>query len=37
MEHLLSRSGFSVHMLFGNFKRGAFRAGGEQIWVAMKR
>jgi SAM-dependent methyltransferase len=37
MEHLLSRSGFSVHMLFGNFKRSAFRAGGEQVWVAMKR
>jgi SAM-dependent methyltransferase len=37
MHHLLSLSGFRVEMLFGDFKRGPFRAGGEQIWVAKKR
>lgn len=36
MEHLLSRSGFRVEALFGDFGRGAFRAGGEQIWVARR-
>jgi ubiquinone/menaquinone biosynthesis C-methylase UbiE len=34
MEHLLARAGFAVEALFGDFRRGAFRAGGEQIWVA---
>jgi SAM-dependent methyltransferase len=37
MEHLLTLSGFRVNHLFGDFKRGAFRAGGEQIWVASRR
>lgn len=37
MEHLLARSGLRVEMLFGDFKRGPYRAGGEQIWVARRR
>lgn len=37
MEHLFALSGFRVEMLFGDFKRGPFRAGGEQIWVARRR
>lgn len=34
MEHLLELSGFRVEALYGDFQRGAFRHGGEQIWVA---
>ena len=37
MEHLLTLSGFRIDALFGDFKRGPFRAGGEQIWVARRR
>ena len=37
MEHLLALSGFRIEALFGDFKRGPFRAGGEQIWVASPR
>jgi SAM-dependent methyltransferase len=37
MEHLLALSGFRIDALFGDFKRGPFRAGGEQIWVARRR
>jgi SAM-dependent methyltransferase len=37
MEHLLARAGFRVETLFGDFTRGPFRAGGEQIWVATRR
>jgi SAM-dependent methyltransferase len=37
MEHLLGRGGYSVEHLFGDFARGPFRAGGEQIWVARRR
>jgi hypothetical protein len=37
MEHLLALSGFRIEALFGDFKRGPFRAGGEQIWVARPR
>ena len=37
MEHLLGRVGYSVEHLFGDFARGPFRAGGEQIWVARRR
>lgn len=34
MEHLLGRAGFAVGALFGDFERAAFRAGGEQVWIA---
>ena len=34
MEHLFARAGFAVKALFGDFRRGPFRAGGEQIWIA---
>lgn len=37
MEHLLARSGFRVDALFGDFRRGPFQAGREQIWVARKQ
>jgi len=37
MQHLLELSGFRVDTLFGDFKRGLFRAGGEQVWVARPR
>ena len=37
MEHLLARAGFAVQALFGDFQRGPFRAGGEQIWVARRQ
>ena len=37
MEHLLARSGFRIEALFGDFKRGPFVAGGEQIWIATPR
>jgi SAM-dependent methyltransferase len=35
MEHLLELSGFRVEALYGDFQRGPFRHGGEQIWVAQ--
>ena len=34
MEHLLALAGFRVEALFGDFKRGPFVAGAEQVWVA---
>jgi SAM-dependent methyltransferase len=34
MEHLLARAGFAVEALHGDFQRGPFRSGGEQIWIA---
>jgi len=37
MEHLLALCGFQIDALFGDFKRGPFRAGGEQIWIAKPR
>jgi len=37
MEHLLTLAGFRIDALFGDFKRGPFHAGGEQIWVARRR
>jgi len=37
MEHLLALSGFRIEALFGDFKRGPFVAGGEQVWVARPR
>jgi hypothetical protein len=36
MEHLLSRSGFRVEALYGDFQRGPFRSGGEQVWIATR-
>jgi ubiquinone/menaquinone biosynthesis C-methylase UbiE len=37
MQHLLEGAGFDVEALYGDFRRGEFRAGGEQVWVARKR
>jgi SAM-dependent methyltransferase len=34
MQHLLELCGFQVEALYGDFGRGPFRYGGEQIWVA---
>ena len=36
MEHLLARAGFRVDALFGDFQRGPFQAGREQIWIARR-
>ena len=36
MQCLLELSGFEVEALHGDFRRGPFRYGGEQIWVARK-
>lgn len=36
MEHLLARAGFRVDMLFGDFRRGPFQPGREQIWIARR-
>lgn len=36
MQHLLELSGFEIVDLYGDFGRGPFRAGGEQIWVARR-
>jgi len=37
MQHLLELCGFKVDALYGDFERGPFRYGGEQVWVAVKR
>ncbi len=37
MQHLLEAAGFEIEALYGDFRRGVFRGGGEQIWVARKR
>lgn len=34
MAHLLELCGFRVEALYGDFSRGPFRHGGEQIWIA---
>lgn len=34
LQHLLALCGFEVEALYGDFGRGPFRPGGEQIWVA---
>jgi hypothetical protein len=34
LQHLLELSGFAVEALHGDFERGLFRYGGEQIWTA---
>ncbi|HIJ64487.1 MAG TPA: class I SAM-dependent methyltransferase [Candidatus Hydrogenedentes bacterium] len=36
MQHLLELCGYAVEALYGDFQRGPFRYGGEQIWVARK-
>jgi SAM-dependent methyltransferase len=36
MQHLLELAGFRVEALYGDFRRGPFRYGGEQVWVARK-
>ncbi len=36
MQYLLELSGFKVEVLYGNFQRGPFRYGGEQVWVARR-
>lgn len=37
MRHLLELEGFAVDALYGDFRGGAFRYGGEQVWVARPR
>lgn len=37
MEYLLELCGFEVEALYGDFARGPFRHGIEQIWIARKR
>jgi hypothetical protein len=36
MRYLLEMCGYKVEALYGDFQRGPFRHGGEQIWVARK-
>jgi hypothetical protein len=36
MEHLLARCGFEVEALHGDFHRGPFVPGNEQIWVTRR-
>ena len=36
MQNLLELCGFNIESLFGNFQKGPFHNGGEQIWVATK-
>jgi SAM-dependent methyltransferase len=36
MRYLLELCGYRVEALYGDFRHGPFRAGGEQIWVARK-
>lgn len=36
MRYLLELCGYKVEALYGDFHRGPFRYGGEQIWVARK-
>jgi SAM-dependent methyltransferase len=35
MRHLLELCGFRVEALYGDFARGPYRSGGEQVWVAQ--
>jgi len=37
MQYLLELCGFEVLELYGDFKRGAFKHGREQIWVGVKK
>lgn len=36
MQHLLELAGFRIEALYGDFDRGPFRPGGEQVWVASR-
>jgi hypothetical protein len=36
MQHLLNLCGFEVEALYGDFVRGPFRYGGEQVWIARR-
>ena len=36
MQYLLELCGFKVEALYGNFQRGTFSHGGEQIWVCQR-
>lgn len=36
MEHLLARCGFRIEALYGDFNRGPFEPGNEQVWVAIR-
>jgi SAM-dependent methyltransferase len=36
MQHLLELAGFRIEALYGDFRRGPFRHGGEQVWIARK-
>lgn len=36
MRYLLELCGYKVEALYGNFRRGLFRYGGEQIWVVRR-
>jgi SAM-dependent methyltransferase len=36
MQYLLELSGFKIEALYGDFQRGPFRHGGEQVWLARK-
>jgi SAM-dependent methyltransferase len=36
MQHLFERAGFAIEALYGDFQRGAFKAGGEQVWIARR-
>ena len=37
MQYLLELCGYEIEALYGDFRRGPFRYGGEQIWVARRR
>ena len=37
MQYLLELCGFEIEELYGDFQRGPFRHGSEQVWVASKR
>jgi len=36
MQYLLELCGYEVEALYGDFRRGPFRYGGEQIWIARR-
>jgi SAM-dependent methyltransferase len=37
MQHLLELCGYKIEALYGDFRRGLFRYGGEQIWVTRRQ
>jgi SAM-dependent methyltransferase len=36
MHYLLELCGYSIEALYGDFRRGPFKPGGRQVWVARK-